>query len=45
MDRAVERGIQRREIENVRHVGMDEKSFGRGHDYVGDECGVGEVPV
>lgn len=34
MNRAVERGIQRREIETVRHVGMDEKSFGRGHDYV-----------
>jgi len=34
MERAVERGMQRRTIDEVRHVGMDEKSFGRGHDYV-----------
>ena len=34
MDRAVERGMQRRTIDEVRNVGMDEKSFGRGHDYV-----------
>ena len=32
MDRAVERGLQRRELDEVRHVGIDEKSFGRGHD-------------
>jgi len=34
MDRAVERGMLRRKIEDLRYVGMDEKSFGRGHDYV-----------
>ena len=32
MDRAVERGLKRRELGEVRHVGIDEKSFGRGHD-------------
>ena len=30
MDRAVERGLERRELDEVRHVGIDEKSFGRG---------------
>lgn len=34
MQRAVKRGLKRRSLEEVRHVGMDEKSFGRGHDYV-----------
>ena len=34
MDRAVERGLERRELDEVRHVGIDEKSFGRGHDYI-----------
>ena len=34
MDRAVERGLKRRSTENVQHVGLDEKSFGKGHDYV-----------
>jgi transposase len=33
MDRAVARGLERRKIENLRHVGIDEKSFGKGHDY------------
>jgi transposase len=32
--RAVERGLLRRSTEKVKHVGMDEKSFGRGQDYV-----------
>jgi transposase len=31
---AVDRGLQRRETDEVKHVGIDEKSFGRGHDYV-----------
>jgi transposase len=31
---AVDRGLERRETDNVAHVGVDEKSFGRGHDYV-----------
>ena len=34
IERAVERGLQRRQTERVRLVGMDEKSFGRGQDYV-----------
>lgn len=32
--RAVERGLLRRSTEKVSQVGMDEKSFGRGQDYV-----------
>ena len=34
MDRAVERGLERREAKPIPHVGIDEKSFGRGHDYI-----------
>jgi len=34
MQRAVERGLARRSVETVHHVGLDEKSFGQGHDYV-----------
>ena len=34
MDRAVERGLLRREVEEVEQVGLDEKSFGRGQDYI-----------
>ena len=34
MDRAVERGLERREVTPIRHIGIDEKSFGRGHDYI-----------
>jgi len=30
----VERGLQRRETDDVQHVGVDEKSFGKGHNYV-----------
>jgi transposase len=30
----VERGLRRRNMETVRFVGIDEKSFGRGQDYV-----------
>ena len=30
----MERGLQRRKVETVRLVGIDEKSFGRGQDYV-----------
>jgi len=32
--RAVERGLLRRSTRKVKEVGMDEKSFGRGQDYV-----------
>jgi len=34
MERAVERGLERRELEELRHVGMDEKSFAKGQSYV-----------
>ena len=34
MDRAVERGLFHRKLDDIKHVGMDEKSFGKGHDYV-----------
>lgn len=31
--KAVDRGIQRRDLSNVTRVGIDEKNFGQGHDY------------
>ena len=34
MERAVARGLNRRSLEKLTHVGLDEKSFGKGHDYV-----------
>ena len=34
MDRAVARGLKRRELEGLRHVGMDEKSFAKGQSDV-----------
>jgi transposase len=34
MRRAVERGLERRQLEGLKHLGMDEKSFGRGHSYI-----------
>ena len=34
MDRAVTRGLARRSTDEVTRVGLDEKSFGRGHSYV-----------
>ena len=34
MQRAVERGLDRRQLEELRHVGMDEKSFAKGQSYV-----------
>jgi transposase len=30
---AVERGLERRSLEDIERVGLDEKSFGRGHHY------------
>lgn len=33
MEHAVRRGLDRREIESIRHLGIDEKSFGKGHNY------------
>jgi transposase len=34
MERAVERGMDRRELEGLRYVGLDEKSFLKGQSYV-----------
>lgn len=34
MEVAVKRGLTRRNMDEMRAVGIDEKSFGRGHDYV-----------
>jgi transposase len=34
MDRAVRRGLQRRQAEPVRHLGVDEKAFRKGHKYL-----------
>ena len=34
MKRAVERGLERRETEQITQIGIDEKSFLRGHNYV-----------
>lgn len=34
MERAVARGLDRRSLEGLSYVGLDEKSFGKGHDYV-----------
>ena len=34
MERAVERGLERRTEEPIKYVGIDEKSFGRGQDYI-----------
>src|SRR5207244_12309913 len=34
MRRAVDRGLSRRQLENLKHLGMDEKSFKRGQSYI-----------
>ena len=34
MRRAVERGLERRQLEGLKHLGMDEKSFRRGQSYI-----------
>ncbi|MCX6894493.1 MAG: ISL3 family transposase [Verrucomicrobia bacterium] len=34
MKRAVARGLERRQLDQLRHLGMDEKSFKRGHSYI-----------
>ena len=34
MERAVSRGLDRRELEHLEYVGLDEKSFAKGHSYV-----------
>jgi transposase len=37
-ERAVDRGLERRRLDDVEYVGIDEKSFGKGHDYVSVLC-------
>lgn len=34
MRRGVERGLERRELEGLKHLGLDEKSFKRGQSYI-----------
>jgi transposase len=34
MRRAVGRGLERRQMDQLQHLGMDEKSFQRGHSYI-----------
>lgn len=34
MRRGVERGLERRQLEGLKHLGMDEKSFRRGQSYI-----------
>jgi transposase len=34
MKRAVERGLEHRQLDQLKHLGMDEKSFKRGHSYI-----------
>lgn len=38
MARAVARGLDRRRLEEMPYLGIDEKSFGRGHDYASVLC-------
>ncbi len=45
MERAVSRGLDRRSLEGLTYVGLDEKSFGKGHDYVSVLHDVGERRV
>jgi len=44
MERAVERGLARRELEGLRHLGLDEKSFRRGQNYVSVLTDLGPEP-
>jgi transposase len=34
MELAVERGLEKRELEQIRYCGMDEKSFGKGQSCI-----------
>ena len=44
MERAVERGLARREMEGLQHLGLDEKSFRRGQDYISVLTELGPEP-
>lgn len=41
VERALERGLARRELEGLKHLGLDEKSFRRGQDYISVRTEVG----
>lgn len=45
MKAAVERGIERRNLDNIKSVGVDEKSFGSGQNYVTVVCDIEERRV
>lgn len=45
MERAVQRGLARRSIDDLRLVGLDEKSFGKGQDYISIMTDLGEARV
>jgi transposase len=38
MDRAVARGLARKQQRTIAHIGVDEKAAGRGHDYITVVC-------
>jgi transposase len=44
MERAVERGLARRELEGLKHLGLDEKSFRRGQNYISVLTELGPEP-
>lgn len=44
MERAVERGLERREWEGLRRLGLDEKSFRRGQNYISVLTDLGPEP-
>ena len=44
MERAVERGLARRELEGLKHLGLDEKSFRRGQNYISVLTDLGPEP-
>jgi len=44
MERAVERGLARREMEGLRRLGLDEKSFRRGQNYISVLTDLGPEP-
>lgn len=45
VDRAVARGLARRSVEEVKRVGLDEKSFGKGQDYISVMCDLSQARV
>ena len=45
MGRAVARGLARRSVDEVRRVGLDEKNFGKGQDYISVMCDLDQARV